>query len=89
MTIGGLLPGVAAETILPRAAAIVREVATVEADDLEVVGGAARVIVRFTGDDDGAAERIAEHALAGMGVVATVSGLRVTRRTGSRWVPIA
>jgi hypothetical protein len=86
MTVGALVAGVSAETIVPRAAAAVRELTTVEASDLEVVSGAARVIVRFTGDDDAMAERVAEHTLARMKRAVAVNGWRITRRDGSRWI---
>ena len=89
MTIGVLAAGVGPEQVLPGAAAAIREVAIVEASDLAVVGGSARVTVRFTGDDDPHANRVALHGIEGTRLMASVVTWRVTRRDGGRWTPVA
>ncbi len=89
MTVGMLAQGVSPARIVPSAAAVVRELATVEASDLAVVGGCARVTVRFTGDDDDHAQRVAAHAVAGLRRSAQVVTWFVTRRDGGRWNPVS
>lgn len=89
MTVGMLVPGVSPAHIVPTAAATVRELATVEASDLAVVSGSARVTVRFTGDDDDHALRVAAHAVAGLRRSAQVITWFVTRRDGGRWSPVS
>jgi hypothetical protein len=89
MTIGALAAGVRPEQVLPGAAAAIRRVAIVEASDLAVVSGSARVTVRFTGDDDPHANRVALHGIEGTKLLAGVLTWRVTRRDGGHWNPVA
>lgn len=85
LAVGTLGPGVDPATVLPTAAAAARERVTVEAFDVEVVRGQARVVVRYSADDD------AQALAAGRGVRAVVSGMAhvtdsaITRRYGARW----
>jgi hypothetical protein len=48
LTVGALLPGVDPARVLPAAADEAARVATLEANDLQVVRGEARLAVRFT-----------------------------------------
>jgi hypothetical protein len=86
--VGLLRPGVAAPDVLPDAVAVARAQTTVEAFDVQVVGGAARVTVRYEADDDQTARRIGWAVLARLDELAEISGRRVTRRYGSRWHPV-
>ena len=52
LTVGALAPGVQPPDVLPTAADAARELVTVEAYDVGVVSGEARLTVRFTADDD-------------------------------------
>ncbi len=88
MSIGALAAGTAPPTVVPAAAAAVAELATVEAQDLAVVSGGARVTVRFTGEDDEHALRIGRHAVERLRERAEVVSWRVTRRVGGRWYPV-
>lgn len=76
------------ESVLPTAAAAGRELTTVEAWDLGIVRGEARITIRFLADDDAAAFRIADHICAVTGADAQINGQKVTRRYGGRWFPI-
>ena len=64
IAIGALRPGIAPATVLPAAAAAAATLTTVEASDLAVVAGSARLIVRFTAEDRELAEQVAAHVLA-------------------------
>ncbi|GEA88065.1 hypothetical protein CCE01nite_20140 [Cellulomonas cellasea] len=90
VTLGvGLLRGsTAPEDVLPAAAGAARALATVEAYDLGVVRGRARITVRFTADDDPAALHVAGAVTRTVTDLATVDGPQVTRRWGSRWYPL-
>ena len=88
MTIGALAAGTAPQSVVPAAAAAVRELTTVEASDVAVVSGSARVTVRFTADDE-TVGRIAAHAVESTRTVAEVVAWRVTRRDGARWTPVS
>ena len=87
MTIGALAAGTDPASVVPTAAAAVRELTTVEASDVAVVSGSARVTVRFTAEDD-SAQHIARCAIEGTRKIAEVVTWRVTRRDGARWVPV-
>lgn len=58
---------------------------TLEATDLNVVSGEARVTIRFTGDDDTHAGRVAAEVRAAGTALAELGPARVTRRDGSKW----
>ena len=57
-------PGVAAPDVLPQAVAVAEALTTVEAHDVAVVRGQARVTVRFQADDDQIARRVGWAVLA-------------------------
>lgn len=84
-TIGDLRVGANPEQVLPAAADAARERTTVEAWDVAVVRGEARITVRFMADDDVAALAIAQHVAVQTNKVAQVTGRKVTRRYGGRW----
>jgi hypothetical protein len=86
--VGLLRPGVEAPEVLPDAVGVARALTTVEAFDVQVVRGAARVTVRFEADDDQTARRIGWAVLARLDELAEISGRRVTRRYGSRWYAV-
>nr|WP_194720197.1 hypothetical protein [Cellulosimicrobium arenosum] len=87
MTVGLLHLGVEPESVLPAAADAARAVATVEAYDVGVVRGEARVTVRFVADGDEAAHGVADAVETGVRHLAATSGGRLTRRWGGRWYP--
>lgn len=89
MTIGMLALGVSPADIVPIAASAVRELATVEASDVAVVSGAARVTVRYSGEDDDQARGVASHTVTALQQSATVLTWLVTRRAGGRWMPVS
>jgi hypothetical protein len=75
-----------AEAVLPAARAAAAEVAVLEAADLQIVRGEARIVVRFTADDRELAEQAARHVASGTALAAEVDGWRLTERSGGRWV---
>lgn len=88
IVVGLLRPGVRPETVLPTAVAAGRDLTTVEASDVSVVAGAARITVRFMADDNLAAKRVADHVCATTGALADLGDVHVTRRYGGRWYPV-
>ena len=80
--IGLLQPGVAAPDVLPQAVAVAEAMTTVEAHDVAVVRGQARITVRFQADDDQTARRVGWAVLARLDELADISGRSVTRRFG-------
>lgn len=89
LTIGILHPGVDPAAVLPGIADAVREVSTVEAADLSVARGEARVVIRFTADDTPeheAAMLCAATALTAARALAQVTRETLTRRDGGDWV---
>ena len=88
LTVGALAPGVSPGSVLPRAAAAAGEFTTVESSDIAVVAGQARVIVRFTGEDEELAAQIGSHVANSVSSFATVAGFNVTQRVGNRWVGV-
>jgi hypothetical protein len=89
MTIGALRPGIAPDAVLPHAAAAATELTTVEASDVAVVSGQARVTVRFTADDRELAVQIADHVVAATDAVAQPVAHAVTERVKGRWLRVA
>jgi hypothetical protein len=87
LAVGLLRPGADPEAVLPAAAAAARALTTVEAYDVGVVRGEARVTVRFLADTDAAAHTVADAVEAGVRAHAATSGGRLTRRWGARWHP--
>ncbi|MFC7404598.1 hypothetical protein [Georgenia alba] len=86
--VGLLRPGVVPEDVLPRAATAAAEMTTVEAKDVGVVRGRARITVRFTSDDDAFAQSVAARVHAAVAELADVGGSEVTRRSRGRWEPV-
>jgi hypothetical protein len=76
MTVGALRPGADPAAVLPSAAAEAARVATLEANDLQVVRGEPRLTVRYTA----VRARTAE-------LVEVVRG-SITRRDGGDWTRI-
>lgn len=85
LAVGLLRPGVDPAVVLPAAADAARALTTVEASDLGVVRGRARVTVRFVADDDSAAHRVADVVRDRVDALAATSDHRLTRRWGNRW----
>jgi len=88
MSIGALQPGVRPDAVLPAAAQAAAELTTVEASDLAVVAGSARVTVRFTADDDPAALAVGGHVVQQTRLVAEPVTWQVTERVKGRWFPV-
>jgi len=85
MTMGAVRAGIAPDTILPTAAAAAGEFTMVEASDIAVVSGAARITIRFEADDAELASQIAAHVVAVTHGSVDVVDFRVTGRVGGRW----
>lgn len=85
MTMGAVRPGVNPGDILPSAASAARELTTVEASDIAVVAGQARIIVRFMAEDADVALQLGEHVANSVERLATVAAYSVTERVGNRW----
>jgi hypothetical protein len=88
MTVGRLRAGVDPAEVLPAAAAEAARIATLEANDLQVVRGEPRLTVRFTAEDDPAAERIAGAVRARTAQLVDVERGSITRRDGGAWTRI-
>ncbi|TFD54726.1 hypothetical protein E3T55_02730 [Cryobacterium frigoriphilum] len=86
IAVGALHPGVAPAVVLPAAAAAAGTLTTVEASDLSVVAGSARLIVRFTAEDREVAEQVADHVLAVTASLAEPRTSTLTKRVGGRWL---
>jgi len=85
MTIGALRAGVAPPAVAPTAADAAAQLTTVEASDVTVVAGSARLTVRFTAEDAELARQIGEHVAAATDAVAQVAEWKLTERVGARW----
>ncbi len=88
MVIGALAPGVAASCVLPAAKSAALSQTIVEAAELHVVSRRARIVVRFTADENEIAAQIGNHVASVVGVLATVESYRVTERVTSHWLPV-
>ncbi|BDZ48922.1 hypothetical protein GCM10025867_11630 [Frondihabitans sucicola] len=86
LSVGRLAPAVAPDAVLPAAAAGAATLTTVEARDVAVVRGEARITVRYTADDDHTAARVADAVAAATSPLAEVTRAALTRRDGGRWV---
>lgn len=86
--VGLLRPGTSAPDLLPDAVAFARTLVTVEASDVEVVRGRARVTVRYQADDDPSARRAGWAILHRLDELAEIDGRQLTRRFGNRWYPV-
>lgn len=85
--VGLLRPGTDAPAVLPAAVEAARALATVEAHDVGVVRGRARVTVRFEAPGDGEARRVGWAVLERLDELAEISDGRLVRRYGNRWYP--
>jgi hypothetical protein len=88
LAVGLLHPGTDPAAVLPAAADAARAVTKVEAQDLAVVAGEARVVVRYLAADDDAAARIGRRVGARVRSLADVTRATVSRRSGPRWLPV-
>jgi len=86
-SVGLLRPGTSAPDVLPEAVAAARALATVEAFDVGVVRGQARVTVRFEADHDTAARRVGRAVLERLDDLAEIADGQLVRRYGNRWYP--
>lgn len=85
--VGLLRPGTAAPDVLPEAVEAARALTTVEAFDVGVVRGSARVTVRFEAADDTSARRVGWAVLERLDELAEITDGHLTRRFGNRWYP--
>lgn len=67
-----------ADAVLPVARAAATEVAVLEASDLQVVRGEARIVVRFTADDLEVAGQVARHVASVTSTAAQVTQWRLS-----------
>lgn len=88
MTVGALRPGADPAAVLPAAAAEAARVATLEANDLQVVRGEPRLTVRYTAEDDAAAERVATAVRVRTAELVDVVRGSITRRDGGDWTRV-
>ena len=88
LTVGVLRPGVDPAAVLPASADAARGLAKVEAQDVAVVAGEARVVVRYLALGDPGAERVGRRVLDRVSGLAEVRRATVARREGPRWVPL-
>lgn len=88
LTLGALHPGTRPDAVLPAAMRAARQFTTVEAGDVQVVGGRARVVVRFTGDDTEVAAQIGRHVASVVERAVQVLAWGVTERVKGAWHPV-
>jgi hypothetical protein len=88
MTMGALRAGVSPAAVLPAAKAAAAELTMVEAADLTVVAGSARIVIRFESDDAELANQIAEHVVATTRGSVDVPVFTVTERGRGRWFSV-
>ena len=74
--------------MLPAAKAAAGELTMVEAADLTVVSGSARIVIRFESDDAELANQIAEHVVATTRQSVDVPVFTVTERGRGRWFSV-
>ena len=85
LAVGRLAPGIAPETVLPAAADAARARVTVEAYDIAVVRGEARLTVRYTAESNGQAVDVARRVRAVVSGLVDVTSAGLSRRYGARW----
>ena len=88
MTIGALRAGVAPAAVLPAAKAAAAELTMVEAADLTVVAGVARIVIRFESDDAELANQIADYVVTVTRDSVEVPLFAVTERSRGRWFSV-
>lgn len=89
LTLGALRPGTRPDAVLPAAMAAARTLTTVEAGDVQVVAGHARVVVRFTADDPEVAAQIGRHVASVAESTVEVLAWGVTERVKGAWRSVA
>jgi hypothetical protein len=88
-TVGMLRPGVSAAAVLPTLADDARTLAVVEASSVNVVAGRARLVIRFTGEDDADAVSTAE-GIAGFALeLVELQEIGLTRRVKQAWIDVS
>lgn len=88
LVVGVLHPGVDPAAVLPAAGDAARELTKVEAQDVAVVAGEARVVVRYLALGDPGAQTVARRVRERVGGLAEVRRAAVDRRAGARWLPV-
>jgi hypothetical protein len=88
MLIGAVRAGADPAAVLPTAKAAAAELTMVEAADLAIVAGAARVTIRFEADYAELAAQIGAHVVAVTNTVARVASFRVTERAKGSWFAV-
>jgi hypothetical protein len=88
LAVGLLHPGVDPAAVLPAAADAARELTKVEAQDVAVVAGEARVVVRYLALGDPGATTIGRRVTERVRDLAEVRSAAVDRRDGPRWTPV-
>jgi hypothetical protein len=88
MSMGNLRPGVSPASVLPAASAAASEFAIVEAADISVVSGSARLIIRFAESEPEVAAQVGQHIAESTDTVVEVLGFGVTERVRNRWVEL-
>ncbi|WP_164745307.1 hypothetical protein [Georgenia faecalis] len=86
--VGALRAGTTPEAVLPAGADAAAALTTVEARDVELRGGRARIVVRFTAADDVDAHLAARAVHGAVEALAHVGLPELTCRHGNRWVPV-
>ena len=89
LVVGALRPGTDPSRVLPTAKDAALELAVVEASDVQVVGGQARIIIRFAADEGEIAAQIGAHVASTVDDVAHVEKWSITERVKNLWVPVA
>ena len=86
LIVGAIAPGVAPSRVLPTARDAAQTLTVVEASDVQVVAGEARLIVRFAAESREIAMQIGGHVASTVSTIATVASWRVTERVKSAWL---
>lgn len=89
LILGLLHRGTSPEAVLPAAAAAARDLTEVEAYDLGIVSGEARITVRYLAEDDDKAAEVARAVHAAASTLVEVNGAVLVRRYGPKWHPVA
>ena len=88
MVVGALAPGVAPQQVLPGAKTAALELTVVEANDVAVVAGEARITVRFAADDPEIARQVGAHVATSTAALADVERWKLTGLVDGRWIAI-
>jgi hypothetical protein len=88
LVVGALQPGVNPQRILPAAKEAALELAVVEAADLQVVAGQARILIRFAADEGEIAAQIGQHVASTVSTLASLTQWSITERVKNLWVAV-